>query len=107
MIIDRNWTLQEAFEHINREYRPGGQLSGPQRNRLVEAWGQLVGKYRATKEVDKLLEIHGSMNKACKFVQISSGTMKSLISFFESLPDDLERLNHPEEHEFVEGENKK
>ncbi|RND30009.1 ATP-binding protein, partial [Vibrio cholerae] len=31
MIIDRNWTLQEAFEHINQVYRPGGQLSGLQR----------------------------------------------------------------------------
>ncbi|GIU23331.1 hypothetical protein TUM4637_06260 [Shewanella hafniensis] len=104
MIIDRNWTLQEAFEHINQAYRPGGQLSGPQRNRLVETWGQLVGKSRATKEVDKLLEMHGSMNKACKFVQMSPSTMKSLRSFFESLPDDLERLSPLEKYEFIEGQ---
>ncbi|EGQ7970881.1 ATP-binding protein [Vibrio cholerae] len=104
MIIDRNWTLQEAFEHINQVYRPGGQLSGPQRNRLVETWGHLVGKSRATKEVDKLVETHGSMSKACKHVQMSPDTMKSLRRFFESLPDDLEILSSTETYEFTEGE---
>lgn len=104
MIIDRNWTLQEAFEHINQAYRPGGQLSGPQRNRLVETWGQLVGKSRATKEIDKLVETHGSMNRACKYVQMSPSTMKVLRLFFESLPDELERLSSMEERTFIEGE---
>lgn len=104
MIIDKNWSLQEAFEHINETYRPGGQLSGPQRNRLVETWGQLVGKSRAIKEIDKLVQTHGSMNKACKYVQMSSNTMKGLRRFFESLPDGLERLSPMEEREFLEGE---
>lgn len=104
MIIDRSWTLQEAFENINRAYRPGGQLSGPQRNRLVETWGQLVGKSRAVNEIDKLIETHGSMNKACKIVQMSSGTMKNLKMFFESLPDDLVRIEPVATYEFIEGE---
>lgn len=104
LIIDRSWTLQEAFEKINQVYRPGGQLSGPQRNRLVETWGQLVGKSRAIKEIDKLVETHGSMNKACKVVQMSPGTMKNMKGFFESLPDDLERLEPISKHQFIEGE---
>ena len=104
MIIDRKWTLQEAFENINQAYRPGGQLSGPQRNRLIETWGQLVGKSHAVSEIDKLIETHGSMNKACKIVHMSPRTMKSLKVFFESLPDELERVEPKTKYQFIEGE---
>jgi hypothetical protein len=102
-IIDRKWALQEAFENINLSYPPGGQLSGPQRNRLVETWGLLVGKSRAVYEFEKLIETHGSMSKACKIVHMSSSTMKSLKAFFESLPDDFEHIEPILKYQFIEG----
>ncbi|MFQ2636804.1 hypothetical protein ACK3ZK_18195 [Aeromonas caviae] len=44
MIINKNWDLDIAFEVINDRYYPGGLQSGPQRNRQIETWGQLVGR---------------------------------------------------------------
>ena len=104
MIIDRNWNLQSAFTEINEAYRPGGQLSGPQRNRLIETWGQLVGKSRAIDELNLLIEQYGSMNKMSKGVQMAPRTIKVLRHFFESLPNELEHINPVNKYKFSEGE---
>ena len=104
MLIDRNWTLQSAFVAINEAYRPGGQLSGPQRNRLIETWGQLVGKSRAIEELELLIDQYGSMNKMSKAVQMAPRTIKILKRFFESLPSELEHINPVNKYNFSEGE---
>ncbi|MCG9708711.1 ATP-binding protein [Pseudoalteromonas sp. Isolate3] len=104
MLIDRNWKLQSAFNAINEAYRPGGQLSGPQRNRLIETWGQLVGKSRATEELRLLIEYYGSMNKMSKAVQMAPRTIKLLKNFFDSLPNDLEHIDSVRKYNFSEGE---
>lgn len=104
MIIDRNWNLQSAFTEINKAYCPGGQLSGPQRNRLIETWGQLVGKSRAIEELNLLIEQYGSMNKMSKGVQMAPRTIKVLRHFFESLPNELEHINPVNKYNFSEGE---
>ncbi len=88
LLIDKNWSLEQAFENINDTYYPGGLLSGPQRNRQIETWGQLVGRTRAVAELDLLIEQHGSASKMSKAVRMSAGTIKSLRQFFLSLPDD-------------------
>lgn len=104
LIIDRSWNLQNAFTKINEVYYPGGQLSGPQRNRLIETWGQLVGSSRATDELDLLIEQYGSINKMSKGVQMAPRTIKALRHFFESLPSELEYINPVSKYNFYEGE---
>lgn len=104
MLIDRTWNLQSAFNVINEAYRPGGQLSGPQRNRLIETWGQLVGKSRAIEELELLIEQNGSINKMSKAVQMAPRTIKVLRAFFESLPSELENINSVSKYNFSEGE---
>ena len=49
---------------ISDVYQPGGYIGGPQRNRTIEAWGQLVGRNRAVRELDQAvlrqaLRFHG------------------------------------------------
>lgn len=104
MLIDKNWNLQSAFEEINEAYRPGGEFSGPQRNRLIETWGQLVGKSRALEELELLIAQHGSMNKMSKAVRMAPKTVKLLRTFFESLPSELEHINPMKNYNFSEGE---
>lgn len=88
MLVDRNWSLLEAFENLNAMYSPGGIGSGPQRNRQIETWGQLVGRTRALAEFDLLIDECGSVNKMSKLVQMSSRCIKQLKSFYENLPND-------------------
>lgn len=104
MLIDKNWSLQSAFDKINQAYRPDGEFSGSQRNRLIETWGQLVGKVRALEELDLLIEQHGSMNKMSKSVRMATRTIKLLRAFFESLPSELESINPMRNYNFYEGE---
>jgi hypothetical protein len=47
MQLDRRWNFEEALSAISDAYPPGGYTAGPQRNRTIEAWGQLVGPSRA------------------------------------------------------------
>ena len=103
MLIDKKWNLQEAFDAINKVYRPGGELSGPSRNRSIETWGQLVGKNRAITELELLVTQYGSTNKMSRSVRMASNTIKQLKCFFESLPDELESIEYPREYEFIEG----
>lgn len=103
MLIDKNWDLQTAFDEINQAYYPGGLTTGPQRNRLIETWGQLVGKTKALVELELLIVEYGSINKMSKSVRMSSQSIKYLRNFFESLPDDFENVIPVKEYEFVEG----
>lgn len=104
MLIDISWNLQSAFDAINGAYRPGGESSGPQRNRLIEVWGQLVGKSRAIEELELLIEQHGSMKKMSKSVRMAPKTIKLLRTFFECLPSELEHINSMKKYNFFEGE---
>lgn len=103
MLINKDWNLQSAFDEINSVYYPGGMQSGPQRNRQVEAWGQLVGKTRAISELNLLISEYGSVNKCSKAIQMSSSSIKSLRAFFESFPDDLEHTIPLNSYRFIEG----
>ncbi|MGS0681522.1 hypothetical protein ACVBIL_10200 [Shewanella sp. 125m-7] len=104
MIINKNWNLQCAFDAINNAYYPGGLQSGPQRNRQIETWGQLVGKTKALAELESLIMAYGSANQVSKAVRMSPSTIKNLKLFFESLPDDLEKVEDICEYNFIEGE---
>lgn len=104
MLIDKNWNLQTTFEVVNVKYYPGGMQSGPQRNRLIETWGQLVGKSRALSELNSLIREYGSINKMSKSVQMASRTIKNLRVFFESLPDEFENPASLKAYRFSEGE---
>ncbi|WP_111900554.1 ATP-binding protein [Aeromonas veronii] len=103
MLINKNWSLQTTFEIVNEKYYPGGMQSGPQRNRLIETWGQLVGKSRALSELDYLILEYGSINKMSKSVRMSSRTIKNLRSLFELLPDEFESSTQSKIHRFREG----
>lgn len=96
--------MQCAFDAINNAYYLGGLQSGPQRNRQIETWGQLVGKSKALIELDSLIESYGSTNKMSKAVRMSPNTIKNLRGFFESLPDELEKVEDTSDYNFTEGE---
>ncbi|WP_086981238.1 ATP-binding protein [Vibrio aphrogenes] len=104
MIINKNWDLDDAFEEINDKYSPGGLITGPQRNRQIGTWGQLVGKTKALEQLDSLIKRCGSINKMSQYVRMSSGSIKKLRNFFESLPDELEIVGESFQHRFTEGE---
>jgi len=103
LIINKNWNLQYAFDVINNAYYPGGLQSGPQRNRQIETWGQLVGKTKALAELDSLIKEYGSTNKMSNSVRMSPSTIKQLRAFFELLPDELEAVGDTGGYDFIEG----
>ena len=104
LFIDKNWSLQEAFDEINSRYWPGGLSTGPKRNALIYSWGQLAGRTRALSELDSMIKFYGSKNKMAKAIHMSSSSIKKLQDFFYSLPSDLEDLDEIHIHSFIEGE---
>ena len=91
MQLDPQWSFDHAFGEITAVYRPGNYTSGPQRNRLIEAWGQLVGRTRALREFDQAVEEYGSLTALGREHRMTVSTLRSLRSFYESLFDDSSR----------------
>jgi hypothetical protein len=87
MYIDLNWSFSEAMEQINKSYKPGGQFSGPARNQVIEQWGQLVGRKKATLELNKALKDCGTKTKFYSKYQISASVYERISIFFTSLPE--------------------
>lgn len=104
MLIKREWCLKRAFDEVNRVYAPGGMQSGPQRNRQIESWAQLVGRERAFSELNSLIDECGSINKMSKLVRMTPGSIKKLMSFIESLPRVVEGSVSIHDFVFKEGE---
>jgi hypothetical protein len=88
MRIDENWDFETAMYEISNAYRPGGISTGQVRNNLVESWGQMVGKSRATAEFDSTIEKYGSLSAFGREYSVSLHTLRRFREFFESLPDD-------------------
>ncbi len=88
MHIDKDWNFEEALSRITIKYHTGNPISGPQRNRQIESWGQLVGRTRALNEFELAIERHGSRTAFGRTYHIATSTLRSLKKFFENLPDD-------------------
>jgi len=88
MMIDPEWSFEEAVKAISNRYRPGSLMSGSTRNRLVDAWGQVVGRTRALAEYDLALTSYGSLTAMSRELQASAKTLKEWRSHFAALPDD-------------------
>jgi hypothetical protein len=88
MKIDENWDFETAMYEINAAYRPGGKSTGQVRNNLVEAWGQLVGRTRATTEFYSAIEKYGSLSAFGRAYSVTLNTLYRFRFFFETLPDD-------------------
>lgn len=88
-LLDRDWGFLQALEEINSHYKPGGISSGMARNVQIQNWGVMVGKTRALAEVALAISMAGSKSKLCKLIQISPSSLNLMISFFESLPNDI------------------
>jgi eukaryotic-like serine/threonine-protein kinase len=89
--LDPKWSFDEALAEISAIYRPGSFRGGPQRNRLIEVWGQLVGRTRALREFDQAVKEHGSLTALGRARGITISTLRSLRSDYALLPDDSSR----------------
>src|ERR1051326_152750 len=88
LIIDPSWSFQDALAEISRRYTPGSITGGPQRNRQIEAWGQIVGRTRALAELESTIKSHGSLSALGRAHRITGRTLSGLREFFMALPDD-------------------
>ncbi|MEF3109159.1 serine/threonine-protein kinase [Raoultella sp. WB_B2P2-3] len=86
--IQPQWGLVEAFEQINKYYRPGSMVTGAARNVQIENWGILIGRTRALAEIKYAIDSFGSKSKLCKYIQISVKYFNILEDFYKELPDD-------------------
>ncbi len=84
--IDPSWHFIEAVDVISSRHRPGGHGSGPQRNSLIEAWAHIVGRDRASLELQQTLQHFGSFTAACRALSITPPTMKRFLRTFASMP---------------------
>src|ERR1700687_4869784 len=86
MLLNLNWSFEEALAEISQVYAPGGYFSGPQRNRTIEAWGQFVGHARAVSEFDNAVARHGSLTALSRARRMTVPTLRALRSYYLALP---------------------
>jgi eukaryotic-like serine/threonine-protein kinase len=86
MLLNPNWSFDEALREISDVYEPGGYTSGPQRNRLIEAWGQVVGRNRAISELDQAVARYGSLTALARTRRITVRTLRKLRATYSGLP---------------------
>lgn len=84
--LEESWTFEDALRSISSHYPVPSQILGPQRNRQIEAWGQLVGRARAIAEFDEAVRRFGSRTRLGREMQMSTKTLRELRAFYESLP---------------------
>lgn len=82
------WSLVEAFEEINKYYRPGSMVTGAARNVQIENWGIIIGRTRALAEFKSAIDLFGSKKSLCEHIQMSTKYFNRLGDFFQELPDD-------------------
>ena len=85
--LDTKWTFEEAVKIISDRHEPGGYGSGPQRNSLIEAWARLVGRTRATKEIEETIGRYSSFSTAARALRMSLPTLRKLRESFASMPE--------------------
>jgi hypothetical protein len=86
MNIDIGWSFTTAVRKISEVHLPWG-LTGPiQRNRQIEAWGQLVGRKRALREFDQAVVKLGSLTALARDYNFSIKTLRRLREFYANLP---------------------
>lgn len=88
MILNPDWSFDEALAAITKEHPPGGYIGGPQRNRLIEAWGQIVGRNRALREFDQAVIAHGSLTALGRARRITVTSLRWLRDYYAALPLD-------------------
>jgi serine/threonine-protein kinase len=91
MLLDPAWSFEQALAEISSVYTPGGYFGGPQRNRMIEAWGQLVGRNRAVRELDQAVVRYGSLTALGRAQSITVRTLRSLREYYLALPVDPHR----------------
>lgn len=88
MIIELNWDFETAVREISNIYYPGGIATGQVRNRLIEAWGQLVGRKRAIEEFDAAIKKYGSLTTFGMQYRVTVRILQRFRDYFEALPED-------------------
>ena len=85
--LDTNWTFEEAVKIISDRHEPGGYGSGPQRNSLIEAWARLVGRNRASREIEETISRYSSLSAAARSLRMSLPTLRKLRKSFAAMPE--------------------
>jgi serine/threonine protein kinase len=94
-IIDPKWSFEEALARISHRYPPGGLRSGPQRNSTIEAWANLVGRDRASRELENTLRKFGSLAAAGKAFRMTPATIERFRKSFAAMPRHRVRRPQP------------
>jgi hypothetical protein len=88
VIIDPSWNFQEAVSAASDRFRPGSLVVGKARNVLIQSWAQMVGKSRASQEVNSFINDAGSFTAAAKSLSMSTDTLKGLLDYINTLPSE-------------------
>lgn len=83
--INKKWDLITAFNQINNAHRPGGTISGPMRNSALRQWITFIGPKKARILFNKEINRLKNKTKFCRTYNLSSNTLKGLLSFIDTI----------------------
>ena len=86
-VIDPRWSIEEAVSAASTWYTPGGLVSGPARNAAIESWAAVVGRERASQELQRVIRECGSETAAAKHLSMSVPTLRRFRHSFSMLLD--------------------
>lgn len=86
IIIDPKWTLIDALRAAWAAYPGGVQFGAPNRVRSLERWANVVGRERATYELNTLLSQYQSFKEASEAFRMSVSTLRRIRNNFKEMP---------------------
>lgn len=86
LIIDENWTFNEAVQAAFSNYTGYGITSKGYRNNMLKSWGNVVKKERAIEEFNKYVMECSGIEEATETMMVKLSTLKKLQRFYGKLP---------------------
>jgi hypothetical protein len=86
MIVDPKWTFAEALDAAWTRYRGGQQFGAPNRIKMLQQWGNVVGRDRAVAELSSVLAEHATLAKAAEAFGFSQYALREVRRAFQAMP---------------------
>jgi hypothetical protein len=101
VIINPNWSLEDAVEAAWKAHRGGGITSQGYRNNVLRTWGNVVGRQCALEEFNKLVNEYGTKKAFAEALGTSVTSLRSIEKHFLGIPLDKKLEYFPKISKFI------
>ncbi len=102
VIIQPNWSFNKALEEAWAAYHGGQEYGATNRIRVLENWGNVVGKERALTEFEAILSNYSNRQTASQALGLSEYAIRKLLKHFKSVPNSRSQVEPQSLHQLLQ-----